>query len=64
MSTINLKTKEYIKQLEEENLLLKDKVLNNILNYNFEIIKLQLRIDILEEENKDLKRQNILLRLK
>ncbi|MGN0748180.1 MAG: hypothetical protein ACI4L1_00645 [Christensenellales bacterium] len=53
-----LKTIDYIKQLEEENKLLKKQLLKNILSDNTEIVRLNFTIDSLEKEIEILKRKN------
>lgn len=58
VNTQELKTMEYIKQLEKENKLLKEKLLSSILNDNSEITRLNFKIDILEKTIEDLKHKN------
>lgn len=53
-----LKTIDYIKQLETENKLLKEQLLKNILSDNTEIVRLNFTIDSLEKEIEILKRKN------
>ena len=53
-----LKTIDYIKQLEKENKLLKERLLNNILSENTEIVRLNFTIDTLKNEIEILKRKN------
>jgi len=48
---------EYVKQLEEENFILKDRILSNTLSENTEITRLNFKIDLLERENAKLKKQ-------
>lgn len=58
VNTQELKTMEYIKQLEKENKLLKEHLLKNILSENTEIIRLNLTVNKLERIIEDLKRKN------
>lgn len=58
VNTQELKTMEYIKQLEKENKLLKEHLLKNILSENTEIIRLNLKVNNLERIIEDLKRKN------
>lgn len=55
MNTQELKTMEYIKQLEKENKLLKEKLLSSILDDNAEITRLNFKIDMLQKTIEDLK---------
>lgn len=63
VNTQELKTMEYIKQLEEENKLLKEHLLKNILSENTEIIRLNLTVNKLERIIEDLKQKNAHLML-
>lgn len=58
MNTQNLQTLEYVKQLEQENKLLKARLLQNMLNENTEIVRLNFKVDTLEKVIEDLKRKN------
>lgn len=53
-----IKNEKYIKQLEEENKLLKQRILSNILNDNTEIVRLNITISNLQLEIENL-RKNI-----
>lgn len=50
----DLQIKQYIKQLEDENLLLKQQLLNCIKYENSEIVRLKFKVNMLETENKKL----------
>lgn len=63
VNTQELKTMEYIKQLEKENKLLKEHLLKNILSENTEIIRLNLTIKTLERTIENLKQKNAHLML-
>lgn len=63
INTQELKTMEYIKQLEKENKLLKEHLLKNILSENTEIIRLNLTVNKLERIIEDLKQKNAHLML-
>lgn len=63
VNTQELKTMEYIKQLEKENKLLKEHLLKNILSENTEIIRLNLKVNNLERIIEDLKQKNAHLML-
>lgn len=63
VNTQELKTMEYIKQLEKENKLLKEHLLKNILSENTEIIRLNLTVNKLERIIEDLKQKNAHLML-
>ena len=58
MNTQNLQTLEYVKQLEQENKLLKARLLQNMLNENTEIVRLNFKVDTLEKVIEDLTRKN------
>lgn len=49
---------DYVKRLEEENKLLRKRILTNMLNDNIEIDKLNSKINSLEKEITNLKKQN------
>lgn len=63
MKTQERETMEYVKQLEIENKTLKDRILQNMLNENTEIVRLNFKIDCMETENKKLKQRNAYLEL-
>lgn len=58
-----IKYLEKIKQLEEENKLLKQRILSNILNDNTEIVRLNITISNLQLEIENLRKKYWLLKL-
>ncbi len=54
---------DYIKRLEKENELLKEKLTKYMFNDNTEVIKLNFRLDNLENENRKLKQRNAYLEI-
>ncbi len=52
-----IEKEEYIKQLEKENSLLKNRILSNALNENTEIVRLNFKIESLENEKLLLKNE-------
>lgn len=58
-----IKNEKYIKQLEEENKLLKQRILSNILNDNTEIVRLNITISNLQLEIENLRKKYWLLKL-
>ena len=58
MNIQNTQTLEYIKQLEKDNQLLRNRIMHNMLSENMQITRMKFEIQNLEQEIERLKRRN------